>query len=73
MIYLSEGQYKTSHFAITTAFMAIGMMIPGMVSGYIQEWLGYQHFFIWVMIATLPSFIVIKFIHLDPEFGKKKE
>ena len=73
MIYLSEGKYKTSHFAITTAFMAIGMMIPGMVSGYIQEWLGYQHFFVWVMIATIPSFIVLKFIYLDPEFGKKKE
>jgi PAT family beta-lactamase induction signal transducer AmpG len=73
MIYLSEGKFKTSHFAITTAFMAIGMMIPGMVSGYIQEWLGYQHFFVWVMIATIPSFIVLKFIHLDPEFGKKKE
>jgi PAT family beta-lactamase induction signal transducer AmpG len=73
MIYLSEGKYKTSHFAITTAFMALGMMIPGMVSGYIQEWLGYQHFFVWVMIATIPSFIALKFIHLDPEFGKKKE
>jgi PAT family beta-lactamase induction signal transducer AmpG len=73
MIYLSEGQYKTSHFAITTAFMAIGMMIPGMVSGYIQEWLGYQHFFVWVMIATIPSFVVLKFIYLDPDFGKKKE
>ena len=73
MIYLSEGKYKTSHFAITTAFMALGMMIPGMVSGYIQEWLGYQHFFVWVMIATIPSFVVLKFIHLDPEFGKKKK
>ena len=73
MIYLSEGIYKTSHYAITTAFMAFGMMIPGMISGYIQELLGYQHFFIWVMIATIPSFIVLKFIKLDPEFGMKKE
>jgi PAT family beta-lactamase induction signal transducer AmpG len=73
MIYLSEGKFKTSHFAITTAFMAIGMMIPGMVSGYIQEWLGYQHFFIWVVVATIPSFIILKFIHLDPEFGKRKD
>jgi PAT family beta-lactamase induction signal transducer AmpG len=73
MIYLSEGKFQTSHFAITTAFMALGMMIPGMVSGYIQEWLGYQHFFVWVMIATIPSFVVLKFIHLDPEFGKKKD
>ena len=73
MIYLSEGKYKTSHFALTTAFMAFGMMIPGMISGYIQEFLGYQHFFVWVMIATIPSFIVLMFIKLDPKFGMKKE
>jgi len=73
MIFISEGKYKTSHFAITTAFMALGMMIPGMVSGYIQEFLGYQNFFIWVMIATIPSFIVLKFLYIDPDFGKKKE
>jgi PAT family beta-lactamase induction signal transducer AmpG len=52
--------------------MALGMMIPGMVSGYIQELIGYQHFFVWVMIATIPAFIVLKFIQIDPEFGKKK-
>jgi len=73
MIYASEGNHKTAHFAITTAFMALGMMIPGMISGYIQELIGYQHFFIWVIIATIPSFLVLKFIRLDPEFGKKKE
>ena len=73
MIYLSEGKYKTSHYALTTAFMAFGMMIPGMISGYIQEFLGYQHFFVWVVIATIPSFAVLKFIKLDPEFGMKKE
>ncbi len=73
MIYLSEGKYKTSHFALTTAFMALGMMIPGMISGYIQELIGYQHFFVWVMIATIPSFLIIKLVHIDPEFGKKKD
>lgn len=72
MIYLAEGKYKTSHFAITTAFMAFGMMIPGMVSGKIQELLGYQHFFIWVMFCTIPSFIILFFIKLDPDFGKRK-
>jgi PAT family beta-lactamase induction signal transducer AmpG len=72
MIYLAQGAYKTSHFAITTAFMAVGMMIPGMFSGMIQEWLGYQNFFIWVMIATIPSFIILKFIDIDPAFGRKK-
>ena len=65
MIYISEGDHKTAHFAITTGFMALGMMIPGMVSGYIQELVGYQNFFIWVMIATIPSFLIIKFIHIE--------
>lgn len=73
MIYASEGDHKTAHFAITTGFMALGMMIPGMISGWLQELIGYQHFFIWVVIATIPAFIVCKFIPLDPEFGKKTE
>ncbi len=73
MIYVSDGEHKTAHFAITTGFMALGMMIPGMISGYIQELIGYQNFFIWVMIATIPSFLIIKFIYIDPEFGKKKD
>ena len=49
------------------------MMLPGMLSGWIQEIIGYQHFFIWVVIATLPSFIAAKFIAIDPAFGKKSE
>ncbi|MDF1574770.1 MAG: MFS transporter [Bacteroidales bacterium] len=71
MIYVSEGKHKTAHFALTTGFMALGMMIPGMVSGWLQELIGYQHFFIWVMICTIPSFILIPFLRIDPEFGKK--
>jgi PAT family beta-lactamase induction signal transducer AmpG len=73
MIYVSEGDHKTAHFAITTAFMALGMMIPGMLSGWLQELIGYQHFFIWVVIATIPAFVISKFIPLDSEFGKKTE
>ena len=73
MIYVSEGDYKTSHFAITTGFMALGMMLPGMISGWLQEIIGYQHFFIWVLIVTIPIFIITKFIPLDSGFGKKKE
>ena len=72
MIYVSEGQHKTAHFAITTGFMALGMMIPGMFSGWLQEMLGYQHFFVWIMIATIPAFLAIKLIKIDPEFGKKE-
>ena len=72
MIYVSEGKHKTAHFALTTGFMALGMMIPGMISGWLQEMIGYQHFFIWVMLCTIPSFIVIPFLKIDPGFGKKK-
>lgn len=73
MIYVSEGKFKTAHFAIATGFMALGMMIPGMFSGWLQEIIGYQHFFIWVMIATIPGFLILPFIPLDKEFGKKIE
>jgi MFS transporter, PAT family, beta-lactamase induction signal transducer AmpG len=73
MIAVADGKYKTAHFAIATAFMALGMMIPGMVSGWIQEIVGYQYFFIWVLLATIPGFILIKFLPIDPEFGKKEK
>ncbi len=73
MIYVSDGEHKTAHFAITTGFMAFGMMIPGAISGWLQELIGYQHFFIWVMVATIPAFIVTRFIPLDANFGKKIE
>ena len=73
MIFISEGEFKTAHFAITTGFMALGMMIPGMVSGWIQELIGYPNFFIWVLITTIPGIILVKFLPIDPGFGKKKE
>ena len=72
MIYISEGKHKTAHFALTTGFMALGMMIPGMLSGWLQELIGYQHFFIWVMICTIPGFLVVPFLKIDPGFGKRE-
>lgn len=72
MIYISQGNYQTSHYAIATGFMALGLMLPGMFSGMIQESIGYKMFFIWVCIATIPSFIIARFIPLNPSFGKKK-
>ena len=71
LIYISEGEYKTSHYAIATGFMALGMMLPGMISGWIQEQVGYNYFFIWVCISTIPAFIITKFISIDENFGKK--
>lgn len=73
MIYVADGPNKTSHFAICTGFMALGMMLPGMISGFIQEAIGYQWFFIWILIATIPGFIVSGLVPLDAEFGKKTE
>ena len=71
MIMISEGENKTAHYAICTGFMALGMMLPGMASGWIQSQLGYAHFFVWVCIATIPAFIVAACLKIDPEFGKK--
>ncbi len=71
LIYISEGQYKTSHYAIATGFMALGMMLPGMWSGWLQELIGYKLFFIWVCVATIPGFIMAKLVKVDPEFGIK--
>ncbi len=73
MIMVADGPYKTAHYAICTGFMAMGMMLPGMVSGKIQEFLGYQNFFIWVCVATIPAFIMAALVKIDPEFGKSEK
>ena len=71
LIYFSRGTQQTAHYAICTAFMALGMMLPGMIAGWLQESLGYQLFFIWIMGCTLVTFGVTALLKIDPEFGKK--
>ena len=71
MIYIARGEHRTAHYAICTGFMAAGLMLPGMWSGWLQEHLGYPHFFVWVILATIPSFIVALFLPLEAEFGKR--
>lgn len=71
MIIVAEGDHKTAHYAICTGFMALGMMVPGMFSGVVQEWLGYKNFFLWVILATIPGFLVAMLAKVDPLFGKK--
>ncbi len=71
LIFISEGISKTSHYAIATGFMALGMMLPGMLSGYIQEWLGYDGFFLWVVIAAIPAFIILRYLDYPSDYGKK--
>jgi PAT family beta-lactamase induction signal transducer AmpG len=71
--YVGNSKYKTAEYAIATSLMALGMMLPGMVSGFVKESLGYQHFFIYVLICTIPGLIAIKFLKIDPAFGIKKK
>ena len=73
LIYVAEGKHKTAHYAIGTGFMALGMMIPGMVAGWLQETLGYTNFFIWVCFCTIPGIVAAYFVKnkIDPNFGKK--
>ena len=71
LIYFADGEHKTAHYAICTAFMALGMMIPGMAAGWLQETMGYQMFFIWIMVCTLVTFGVTALLKIDPKFGKK--
>ncbi|NLD22723.1 MAG: AmpG family muropeptide MFS transporter, partial [Bacteroidales bacterium] len=73
MIYFSQGEHKTAHYSICTGFMALGMMIPGMAAGWIQEQLGYLNFFIFIMITTIPTLLIIPFIKIDKDFGKAKK
>jgi len=72
MMYYSAGEHKTSHYAICTAFMALGMMLPGMAAGWLEEQMGYANFFWWVMGCCIITLIVTAFLKIDPEYGKKK-
>ncbi len=71
MIMVSQGEYKTVFYAIGTGIMALGMMLPAMSSGWIQEKLGYIHFYYWILLTTIPGFIVTALVKIDPEYGKK--
>ncbi|MDQ6469037.1 MFS transporter [Flavobacterium sp. LHD-80] len=73
LIHVAEGESKTAHYALATGFMALGMMLPGMLSGFIQQYLGYQNFFIWVLLATIPGLILSRFLIFPKDFGKKSE
>ena len=73
LVYFYEGEFKNAHYASCTAFMALSMMIPGMVAGYIQEAIGYTDFFWLVMVCCIATVIVTFFVDrkIDPEYGKK--
>ncbi|MDD3108373.1 MAG: MFS transporter, partial [Alistipes sp.] len=72
LMYYADGPQKTAHYAICTGFMALGMMIPGMFAGWLQELLGYHNFFIWVMICSIVPIVAVSLLRIDPTYGKKK-
>ena len=72
LIYYSQGEHKTAHYALCTAFMALSMMIPGLFAGALQESVGYQAFFLIVVGCCAMTYIVSSLLKIDPEFGKKK-
>ena len=71
MLYYSQGKYKTSHYSICTGISYLGLMLPGMLSGFIKDLVGYRMFFIIVMICCAITFAVTAFLKIDPDFGKK--
>ena len=71
LIYYALGEYKTSHYAIATGFMALGMMLPGMGAGWLQEQIGYRWFFIWTMVCCAATIAVAYRIRVNPSFGRR--
>ena len=71
LVYFSQGERSTAVFSICTAMQALGMMLPGMMAGWMADHLGYLNFFWWVMACCLVTFIVSAFIKIDPAYGKK--
>jgi len=73
MLLFADGPHKTAHFAICTGFMALGMMLPGMWSGWVADTVGYKHFFVWLICSAVPGFTLALVVNrrIDPQFGKK--
>lgn len=71
MLYYSQGPQSTAHYAICTGFMALGMMLPGMAAGWIQDHLGYLNFFLWVMACCTVTIAVTALLRIPATFARK--
>ncbi|MBO4268900.1 MAG: MFS transporter [Bacteroidaceae bacterium] len=72
LMYFARGEHQTSHYAISTGIMALGMMLPGMISGMLQELMGYRTFFVWIIACCAVTCVVSALIRYEPDFGKKQ-
>lgn len=71
LMYFAEGKYKTSHYAISTGIMALGVSLANWIGGKLEKQLGYEHFFLWVLACSAFTFLVVALLKVDEEFGKK--
>ena len=69
---IAPGKHQMSHYAFASGIMNLGVMLPGMVSGYLSDLLGYRNFFIYVLIATIPAFLITYFIPFTYDDSKNK-
>lgn len=72
LIYFSRGESSTAHYAFCTGLMALGMMLPGMVAGYLQEAIGYLNFFIVAMVLCGLTFVVASLVKIDSDFDENE-
>jgi PAT family beta-lactamase induction signal transducer AmpG len=72
LYFVGDSKYKAAEYAFGTSLMAIGVILPGMLSGYMQEWLGYHRFFVYIMFCTIPGMLLIPFLKINSDFGIKK-
>ena len=73
LIYISRGDYQTSHYSIVSALMSLSMMLPGLFAGVLQEAMGYRYFFVFVLICYPITFLVASLLHIDDDFGRQEE
>ena len=72
LMYFARGEHQTSHYAISTGIMALGMMLPGMISGWLQEHMGYQWFFVWIIACCAVTCVVSALIKYEKKKKKKQ-
>ena len=72
VLQVAPGKHQMAHYAFASGIMNLGVMIPGMMSGYLSDWLGYRNFFIWVLVATIPAFLVTWFVPFTYNNDKKE-
>ena len=59
---IAPGKYQTAHYAFANSLMNLGLILPGAISGWIQMKIGYEHFFVWVLLSALPAMVLSRFV-----------